>query len=188
MSASTTPTEWPRAARATARFVVTLDLPTPPLPDEISSGRVRDPGWANGIGRPSAWPCGCPWAWAWPCPLPCSFVRSVLALLVGHHGEVERDPGDAVDGEQRAVRHGLDLVAQRAAGDGERDRGPTPCRRWPARRCGPCRGRRSSGAARGPRPDAGRRSAGQRWQASGSFGGAATVRSCDRANLHYGHR
>ena len=62
MSASTTPTEWPRAARATARLAVTLDLPTPPLPDAISSGRVREPGWANGIARPSAWP----WAWVEP--------------------------------------------------------------------------------------------------------------------------
>src|SRR5262245_31730471 len=74
MSASTTPTEWPRAARATPRLVVTDDLPTPPLPDEISSGRVFEPGSLNGTGRPVACPCGCPWAWAWP--LPCSLMRS----------------------------------------------------------------------------------------------------------------
>ena len=36
MSASTTPTEWPCWASATARLVVTLDLPTPPLPDETA--------------------------------------------------------------------------------------------------------------------------------------------------------
>ena len=35
-SASTTATLWPRWASATARFVVTDDLPTPPLPDAIS--------------------------------------------------------------------------------------------------------------------------------------------------------
>jgi len=35
-------------------LVVTLDLPTPPLPDEISSGRVFDPGSEKGIVRPSA--------------------------------------------------------------------------------------------------------------------------------------
>ena len=33
MSASITPTDRPRAAIATARLTVTLDLPTPPLPD-----------------------------------------------------------------------------------------------------------------------------------------------------------
>ena len=87
MSASTMPTEWPRAARATARLVVTLDLPTPPLPDEISSGRVREPGWANGIGRPSAWPWGVPWTW--PAAVAVQPVAQVLALVVGHHGEVD---------------------------------------------------------------------------------------------------
>jgi hypothetical protein len=33
MSASTTPTERPRAAIAAARLTVTDDLPTPPFPD-----------------------------------------------------------------------------------------------------------------------------------------------------------
>src|SRR4051794_1204851 len=59
-SASSTPTDLPRCARATARLVVTDDLPTPPLPDAISSTRVRDAGSAKGIARPCAWPCaGC---------------------------------------------------------------------------------------------------------------------------------
>ena len=40
MSASRTPTTWPRAARATARLTVTDDLPTPPLPDAMASTRV----------------------------------------------------------------------------------------------------------------------------------------------------
>ena len=35
-SASSTPTERPAFARAAARFTVTLDLPTPPLPDAIA--------------------------------------------------------------------------------------------------------------------------------------------------------
>ena len=35
MSASMTPTTWPRAARATARLAVTDDLPTPPLPEAM---------------------------------------------------------------------------------------------------------------------------------------------------------
>ena len=55
-SASMTATLRPRWARATDRFVVTDDLPTPPLPEAISSTRVVLAGSANGIARPSAWP------------------------------------------------------------------------------------------------------------------------------------
>ena len=40
MSASSTPMRWPRAARAVARFTVTLDLPTPPLPLATATTRV----------------------------------------------------------------------------------------------------------------------------------------------------
>ena len=74
-SASTTAVERPCAARAMARLAVTDDLPTPPLPEAISSVRVALPGSANGMARPSAWP----WAGAEPAVaagLPCSFVRS----------------------------------------------------------------------------------------------------------------
>src|SRR6266702_8583227 len=49
MSASTTPTFWPEAARAAARFTVTDDLPTPPLPLATAYTRVSEDGWANGI-------------------------------------------------------------------------------------------------------------------------------------------
>ena len=49
MSASTTPTDRPRAASAAARLTVTLDLPTPPLPLATAYTRVREPGWANGM-------------------------------------------------------------------------------------------------------------------------------------------
>src|SRR5699024_11775999 len=37
MSASITPTRRPSAAMAAARFAVTVDLPTPPLPEETRS-------------------------------------------------------------------------------------------------------------------------------------------------------
>ena len=40
MSASSTPTVWPRAAMAAARFTVTELLPTPPLPEAMASTRV----------------------------------------------------------------------------------------------------------------------------------------------------
>src|ERR1700759_3219794 len=49
MSASTTPTFWPEAASAAARFTVTDDLPTPPLPLATAYTRVSEVGWANGI-------------------------------------------------------------------------------------------------------------------------------------------
>ena len=84
MSASTTPTDSPRAAIATARFTVTDDLPTPPLPEATQYTRVSEPGWANGIsrlGRAAA-----------------QVLAQVGALLVAHHVEVDahrRDPRDA---------------------------------------------------------------------------------------------
>src|SRR5690349_12560573 len=55
MSASRTPTFCPMDASAAARFTVTEDLPTPPLPLATANTRVSDDGSANGItfsGRP----------------------------------------------------------------------------------------------------------------------------------------
>ena len=49
MSASSTPTVRPRAASATARFTVTDDLPTPPLPLAIG----EDPGRGAGPRCPA---------------------------------------------------------------------------------------------------------------------------------------
>ena len=77
-SASTTATSLPRRARATARLVVTEDLPTPPLPEATSSTRVGLPGSAKGIARPSAWPWAC-WLPAVAAGSPCSLVRSAPA-------------------------------------------------------------------------------------------------------------
>src|SRR5204862_294895 len=59
MSASMSPTRWPRRASATARFAETVDFPTPPLPDETattcprlgSSTGVGGGGTAPGAGR-----------------------------------------------------------------------------------------------------------------------------------------
>src|ERR687893_1645749 len=56
MSASTTPTDRPRSAIEAARFTVTEDLPTPPLPEATQYTRVSDPGSANGIRGSSAVP------------------------------------------------------------------------------------------------------------------------------------
>src|ERR1700731_1249451 len=52
MSASRSPTDRPRAAIEAARLTVTLDLPTPPLPEATAYTRVSDPGCANGISGP----------------------------------------------------------------------------------------------------------------------------------------
>ncbi|SKZ35761.1 Uncharacterised protein [Mycobacteroides abscessus subsp. abscessus] len=49
MSASSTPTDSPRCARAVARFTVTDDFPTPPLPDATAYTLVSEPGCANGM-------------------------------------------------------------------------------------------------------------------------------------------
>ena len=43
------------------------------------------------------------------------------ALLVGHHGEVEGDPADPRQGGDGGGDSAGDLVAQRTAGNGERD-------------------------------------------------------------------
>ena len=50
-SASTMPTVRPMAASAAARFTVTLDLPTPPLPLVIACTRVSEFGSAKGLLR-----------------------------------------------------------------------------------------------------------------------------------------
>src|SRR6478609_7692186 len=49
MSASTTPTRSPCCAIATARFAVTDDLPTPPLPDATANTLVSEVGLLNGM-------------------------------------------------------------------------------------------------------------------------------------------
>ena len=51
MSASSTPTVRPCAARAMARLTVTEDLPTPPLPEATAITVVSESGRANGISR-----------------------------------------------------------------------------------------------------------------------------------------
>src|ERR1044071_8806154 len=50
-SASIAATRRPRLANATARLVVTDDFPTPPLPDDTASTRVRES--VKGLARPS---------------------------------------------------------------------------------------------------------------------------------------
>ena len=61
MSASATPTFAPDAARAAARFTVTDDLPTPPLPLATAKTRVSEVGLEKGISGaswpPRSWVC-----------------------------------------------------------------------------------------------------------------------------------
>src|SRR5437762_7088955 len=70
MSASTTPTESPRSASATATLTVTDDLPTPPLPDATAYTLVSDPGRANGIS----------FAWAPPRTRSCNWRRCASSI------------------------------------------------------------------------------------------------------------
>ena len=51
MSASSTPTFSPFWAIAAARLTVTLDLPTPPLPEATAKTLVSEPGRAKGMSR-----------------------------------------------------------------------------------------------------------------------------------------
>ena len=78
MSASTTPTDRPRAASAAARFTVTEDLPTPPLPEATAYTRVSEPGWANGMSGSAR--------------AAAQAVAQLGALLVAHHAEVDPRP------------------------------------------------------------------------------------------------
>jgi hypothetical protein len=59
MSASSTPTDSPLAAIATARFTVTEDLPTPPLPDAIANTLVSESARENGISFSATPPRSC---------------------------------------------------------------------------------------------------------------------------------
>ena len=99
---------------------MTLDLPTPPLPDEISSGRVFESFLANGTARPSAWP------WAWPraggrSGVAVQRAAQVLAVLVGHHGELEIDRVDTVEFGGGVGHTPLDLGLQRTSRHGQCD-------------------------------------------------------------------
>src|SRR5215813_9100518 len=84
MSASSTPTLCPAAASAAARFTVTDDLPTPPLPLATAKTRVRDDGSANGTTR-SVRP---------PRSLPCS-SRRCSSLITSRRTATPDTPGKA---------------------------------------------------------------------------------------------
>ena len=103
----------PAPASATARFVVTDDLPTPPLPDD--DREHAGVGVEEGVGavlltvRPVR-------------VAALQLLRERGALLVGHHREVDVDVPDARQGHDRVGDPAGDLGPQRAAGDGQRDR------------------------------------------------------------------
>ena len=84
---------------------MTLDLPTPPLPDDDEQRAGREPGWANGIARPSA----CPWAWpwTWPCAVaPCSWMRSASRSWSVITVKSTATPRDAVERGDGVARRG----------------------------------------------------------------------------------
>ena len=90
---------------------MTLDLPTPPLPLATAYTRVREPGWANGMTGSAP-------------PAPAQAGLQLLALLGGHHPEVDRHRGDPGDRADRGGDVVGQLVPQRAAGDGEQQLDP----------------------------------------------------------------
>ena len=105
MSASMRATLCPAAASAAARFTVTDDLPTPPLPLTIAYTLVSEEGWANGItrsGRAAA-----------------ERGLHVLALLLAHHVELDPHAGHAGERRHRPGDPGGDRVPHRAAGHGQ---------------------------------------------------------------------
>ena len=53
-------------------------------------------------------------------------LAELLAVVVGHHGELEVDASDPVERCDGVGDASCDLVAQRAAGDGEGDQDPDP--------------------------------------------------------------
>ena len=53
-------------------------------------------------------------------------LTKLLAVGVGHHGELEIDAGHAVERSDRLRDASRDLVAQRASGDREGDQDPDP--------------------------------------------------------------
>ena len=73
---------------------MTLDLPTPPLPEAIAYTRVSEPGLEKGISRSAL-------------PAPQLRLES-FTLFVGHDAEVDHDVLDPVE---RADR-GLDVLRQ----------------------------------------------------------------------------
>src|ERR1700729_373583 len=81
MSASSRPTFLPAAAMATARFTVTDDLPTPPLPLATAYTLVSESGWANGMTR-----CGWP-----PRSVACSSLRC-CSLITSSSTRTRRTP------------------------------------------------------------------------------------------------
>ena len=107
MSASTTPTFWPEAASAAARFTVTDDLPTPPLPLATAYTRVSEDGWANGISGSGRPPRSCV----------CS-ARRCSSLITSSSTRTADTPGTLAD--RRGDVPG-DGVPQRAARDGQPD-------------------------------------------------------------------
>ena len=106
MSASSTPTVKPLAARAAARLTVTEDLPTPPLPEATVMTRCR--GWDGGLGGVLA-------------HVPAGLGHGCRLLLGGELGPVQAHGGDAGERADPGADVALDLCPQGAAGRGQGD-------------------------------------------------------------------
>ena len=110
MSASSTPTVSPRAASAAARFTVTDDLPTPPLPLATASTRVVD---GTSVGAASS--------------RALNRARCIAAVFCSlrHLAVLDLHRADAGEAAHLRLDVLADLHPQRAAGGGERHRRPS---------------------------------------------------------------
>ncbi len=125
MSASTMPTEWPWAARATARLVVTRRLADAAL----ARRHEQRPGLRAGLGERDGPSFGVSVRLALSgrrARIAVQPLAKLLAVGVGHHGELEIDAGHAVERGDGLGDASRDLVAQRASGDREGDQDPDP--------------------------------------------------------------
>ena len=106
MSASRTPTVWPRAASAAARLTVTDDLPTPPFPLATARIRVVSGIWVSGA-RSAA----------------CLRARAIRAARSAAVMALVRISTPVTPGRlrRRLVDVAFDLTPQGAGGDGEGD-------------------------------------------------------------------
>ena len=119
-SASTAATRWPRCASAMERFVVTDDLPTPPLPDTIASTRVRVSvnGFTRGSGARGAAAASRTWSGFGVTPFRMSATaRSSASSMSRRSTSTRSTPGTAATA---STTRRLQLGAGVVAGEGQR--------------------------------------------------------------------
>ena len=106
MSASSRPTSCPWSAMASARFTLTDDFPTPPLPDETAITRVR-----GAHHR---------WSRMFAC-MSTRLLHELCALALGHRPDFDHDIVDFRQCSHLANDIVFDLIAHRTRRDCQRN-------------------------------------------------------------------